>query len=211
MKVRLEVSRLGLLAKLLVLFVFAWPLIAWGLARFLIVRAEVPHADALVILSGSATYYERSKKAAELWKSGRAPIIILTNDNQQGGWSSAEQRNPYFYEHTTAELRKAGVPPEQIVLLPEVVAGTEEEAQLLRQYALKQNLHSFIIVTSAYHSRRALWTFRHAFQDTGIIIGLEPVPTGQQTPSPASWWIHRRGWSLVPSEYVKAVYYWIGS
>jgi uncharacterized SAM-binding protein YcdF (DUF218 family) len=185
-----------------------WPLAAWGLARFLIVRAELPHADAIAVLSGSATYYERSRSAAELWKSGRAPMVLLTNDNEQAGWSSSQQRNPFFHEHSAEVLRRAGVPPDKIELLPEPISGTYEEAVLLREYATTHHLQSLIVVTSAYHSRRALWTLRRVFEGTGISLGMEPVPTGQQTPSPALWWIHRRAWAWIPGEYVKAVYYW---
>jgi len=47
-----------------------------------------------------------------------------------------------------------------------------------------------MIVTSAYHSRRALWTFQRVFSDSGVKLGLDPVPTGQQTPGP---------WDLVAS------------
>lgn len=204
-------KRVGSWLRVALCLLLAWSLFAWGLARFLIVRAELSHADALVVLSGSSTYFERSRKAAQMWKSGRAPRVILTNDNQQGSWSSSKQRNPFFYEYSVAELLAAGVPRERIEVLSEPVSSTDEEALLLRQYALKENLQSLIVVTSSYHSRRALWILRRVFQDTGITIGLEPVPTGQQTPSPLLWWIHPRAWMLIPGEYVKAVYYWVQS
>ncbi len=204
-----KMTRLGLLARLAAVFLLTWSLVAWGLARFLIVRADLSHADALAVLSGSATYHERTRQAAELWKRGRAPRIILTNDNQQGGWSSAEQRNPFFYERAVEELRAAGVPQDRIEVLLERISGTYEEALLLRYYAEQQHFQSIIVVTSAYHSRRALWILRRVFRGTGITIGLEPVPPGRQTPSPALWWIHPRAWALIPGEYVKAIYHWL--
>lgn len=195
------------LTMLLAIVLLAWSLLAWGLARSLIVRAELPHADALVVLSGAATYRERTRRAAELWKQGRAPRIIITNDRQMSGWSRAEQRNPFFYELAVAQLRGDGVPPDKIEVLPEQISGTYEEALLLKVYAEKNKLRSVIVVTSAYHSRRALWTMRRVFAGTGISIGLEPAPAGQQTPTPATWWLHVRGWQMVAGEYVKMVYY----
>ena len=192
---------------LALVLLLGWVPIAWCLARSLIVRAELPHADALVVLSGSATYRERARQAAELWKEGRAPRIILTNDSQMSGWSSAEQRNPFFYERAVAELRASGVPQERIEVLHEHISGTYEEALLLKLYVEKHNLQSIIVVTSAYHSRRALWTLRRVFGDTRIGIGLEPVPPGLQTPSPAAWWLHIRGWQMVAGEYAKMIYY----
>ena len=87
----------------------AW-LLAWFAASSLIVESPLTHADAIVIMSGSAVVNERAELAAQLYKSGRAPAIILTNDNQQSSWSSAEQRNPFYYERALALLTAAGVP-----------------------------------------------------------------------------------------------------
>lgn len=182
---------------------------AWVAARGLIVRAELSSADALVVLSGSSTYLERTDWAARLYREGRAPRIILTNDNVQGGWSVAEQRNPLFIELAAEELRRKGVPAEKIETIRENASGTYEEAGRLREYAINHHLRSILIVTSSYHSRRALWTLRRVFVGTGIEIGLDAPDTGVQTPTPATWWWYRSGWQIVPGEYVKIFYYWI--
>src|SRR2546421_3945850 len=191
------------------LFALLWPLVAWALARALIVRADLPQADALVVLAGSAAYVERTRLAAQLFKAGRAPVVLLTNDNEQGGWSSAEQRNPYFVERALAELIAGGVPRAQIEVLPQPVASTYDEARELREYAIAHNLRSLLVVTSAYHSRRALWTLNCVFAADNVTIGLEPVAPGQQTPAPAVWWLRRRGWQNVAGEYAKLIYYWL--
>ena len=190
------------------LLLVIWCLLAWAGARWLIVEAPLARADAIMVLSGSSTYVERTQKAAALFKEGRAPKIILTNDNQQGGWSSTEQRNPYFYESATSELRRAGVPQSAIEVIPQPVYSTRDEAALLRSYSDTRGLNSLIVVTSAYHSRRALRTFRMAFATSSVTIGLEHAPTGLHTPRPATWWFHPRGWLMVPNEYLKMVYYW---
>src|SRR5882724_8702749 len=91
--------------------------LAWGAAKLLIVEAPLAHANAIAVLSGSAVIKERTQFAAQLYKEGRAPKIILTNDNQQGGWSSAEQRNPFYYERAVDLLTGAGVPREAIEIL----------------------------------------------------------------------------------------------
>jgi len=193
------------------LLLATWSLIAWAGARWLVVEAPLEHADAIVVLSGSATYVERTQEAAALFKEGRSLKIILTNDNQQGGWSSEEQRNPFFYERATAELMRAGVPMSAIEFIPQPVYSTRDEAAALRSYSDGQGLHSLIVVTSAYHSRRALSTFRAAFATSSVTIGLEHPETGLQTPRPATWWLYPRGWMMVPNEYLKMVYYWFSS
>jgi uncharacterized SAM-binding protein YcdF (DUF218 family) len=182
-------------------------LAAWSAAKLLMVSAPLPHADVIMIMAGSAVFKERTQRAAELYRQGRASKIILTNDNQQGGWVSDEQRNIAYQELAARYLRRFGVPDEAIETLPEPVSSTYEEAHLLRRYAEDRGLHSILIVTSAYHSRRALSTLRQTFAPSGIAIGLDAVPPGQQAPRPALWWLYPRGWQMVPGEYVKMIYY----
>lgn len=182
-------------------------LIAWVAAEALIVRSDLSHADALAVLAGSSTYLERTHRAAQLFNEGRAPKIILTNDNLKSGWSPEEERNPLFVERAAAELRRLGVPSEKIEVVPGRVVSTYDEAVCLRQYARERGLRSILVVTSAYQSRRALWTLRRVFQGSDVVIGLDPVTPGEQAPTSATWWRHRLGWKLVPGEYAKMIYY----
>lgn len=205
-KRRISIKRL--LTGLLVVLALS-PFLAWGAARFLITQSDLTHADALVVLGGSASYIERTREAARLYRDGRAPQIILTNDGQKGGWSNALERNPYFVERSVDELVKAGIPPEKIETLPTVVSSTYDEARLLREYAAQHGLRSILVVTSPYHSRRALWTLRHVFQGSGVEIGLVSPDPGVDTPRVSTWWLSRRGWKMVGGEYLKLIYYWV--
>ena len=200
-------SRARRIALIALLGLIAWSLVAWVAARNLMVNAELPHADVLVVLAGSTAYAERTRRAAELYHEGRAPKIVLTNDNQQSGWSNALQRNPFFVERAVEELSAARVPASVIEILPQAVSSTYDEAQLLRRYAETNGLRSILIVTSAYHSRRALWTFRKVFEGSGVNIGLTFAAPGEQTPSPSLWWLRLSGWKAVAGEYVKLIYY----
>ena len=193
--------------KILLICILIWPFVAWAAARLLIIEAPLARADAIVVLGGSANYKERARDAARLLQDGRAQRILVTNDNMRGPWSSVEQRNLFFYERALDELRNAGVPDESVEVLMTSVSSTHEEAELVKQYAVEHGLHSVLIVTSAYHSRRALFTFRDFFADTDTQVGIDPVETGIQTPRPATWWLHKRGWELVLVEYLKLIYY----
>ncbi len=195
------------LVRLLILLLIIWPLAAWLAARLLILHADLQQADVVVVLGGSSTYVERTRAAAQLFKEGRAPRIILTNDGQQDGWSEAEKRNPFFVERAARELEAAGVPAGNIEVLPQLVTSTYDEARLLREYSVEHRLRSVLIVTSAYHSRRALWMLRRVFEGSGIELGLESPPAGWQTPAPATWWLHAQGWRVVAGEYLKLAYY----
>jgi uncharacterized SAM-binding protein YcdF (DUF218 family) len=202
-------KRLRGILKWLLVFIVVWGILAWVAARALMVTAPLASADAIAVLSGSGTYVERTRKAAELYRQGRAPLVLLTDDHMRGGWSSALQRNPYFVERATDQLIDQGVPAEKIRIVPGLASSTHDEALLIKDYATAQELRSILVVTSAYHSRRALRSLRHSFAGTGTVVGLEPVPPGSQTPSPAFWWLQLKGWRSVGGEYVKLVYYWL--
>lgn len=195
------------IVKVLLVCILIWPFAAWLGARLLITEAPLAKADAIVVLGGSANYRERAREAARLLREGRSQRILITNDNRRGPWSSVEQRNLFFYERSLEEMRNANVPAESVELLLKPVGTTHEEAELVKQYAIDHGFHSVLIVTSAYHSRRALWTFSRVFRDTGIQVGLTPVSPGADSPRPATWWLSVRGWRLVPTEYVKMIYY----
>jgi len=186
-----------------------WSILAPFVAGLLIVRRPLVRADAIVVLSGAATFHERTEYAARVFNEGRSSRIILTNDNHQGGWSTSEQRNPYYYERATAELVKLGVPRQEIEVILPTVSSTYDEAVMLRQYCENHAVRSLLVVTSAYHSRRALWTFEHVFKGSLVEVGLEAVGTGIQTPQPFIWWVYPRGWQMIPTEYLKMAYYWV--
>ena len=186
-----------------------WPIIAWAGAHLLIVKSELPSADAIVVMSGSATYRERADWAARLYREGRAPIVILTNDSLKSGWDNKEERNPYFYELAARELERLGVPEAKIQVVSDIALGTYEESLGVRDFASAHQLKRLLVVTSAYHTRRALWSLRHACEGSGIEIGIEGPPPGWQTPAPSRWWWRRWGWKVVAGEYVKLVYYWM--
>ncbi|HYO92630.1 MAG TPA: YdcF family protein [Pyrinomonadaceae bacterium] len=198
-----KVKVLRFLAVLLVV----WFLLAWIAARSLVVHADLPRADALLVLSGSSNYVERARWAARLYREGRAPLILLTDDGQQGGWSTEEQRNPFFVERAMKELKQSGVPAEKIEVLPGVVSSTYAEALSLREYASGRGLRSVLVVTSAYHSRRALWTMRRVMEGSNTEVGVDAPPAGGESPAPAVWWTNLRGWQMVAGEYPKMLYY----
>lgn len=193
--------------RLLAPFLVVWFLLAWVAAEALVVHASLPRADAILVLSGSSNYVERARHAARLYREGRAPLILLTDDGQQGGWSTEEQRNPFFVERAVKELSQSGVPAEKIEVLPGAVSSTYAEALSLRDYASSHNLRSVLIVTSAYHSRRALWTMRRVMEGSDLNVGVDAPPAGDESPAPAIWWINPRGWQMVAGEYPKMLYY----
>ena len=172
----------------------------------LMVQSDLPSADAIVVLSGSATYVERASWAAKLFREGRAPRVIITDEKLISGWSNAEQRNPFFYELSFRELQRQGVPRERISVVSNIGAGTFQECVRIHEFARMQNLKRLLLVTSAYHSRRTIWSM-HRVAGNELSVGIDPAPPGWQTPSAATWWLSVWGWRMVAGEYAKQAYY----
>jgi uncharacterized SAM-binding protein YcdF (DUF218 family) len=202
--------RLKILIICLALFL-GWIFIAPILAEGLIVERPLEKADAILVLGGSSVYIERTRKAAEIYKTGVAPVIFLTDDGGRAGWSRIEKRNPPYVELARKSLISEGVPAEAIVILQPTVSGTIYEAQVMAEKAKAENLQRVLIVTSAYHTRRALWTFERFFAENNVEteLGIVAPSTGEQTPPPFLWWFSPRGWGLVAGEYVKFLVYWV--
>lgn len=192
-----------------VLAVALWFLIAPYLAERLIIEKPLDKADAILVLGGSAVYIERTQRAAAIYKRGVAPKILLTDDGERAGWSKKEQTNLPYVELARRALIAQGVPEEAIEIVPGQVTGTDWEARRVLEDLERSGLRSVLLVTSAYHSRRALWTFEKFLAGRGVVIGLEHSPTGEQTPPAGWWWTSRRGWDMVGGEYVKSIAYWV--
>lgn len=204
-------SRSFKVVSFILLLFLVWLFLAPFLAERLIIEKPLEKADAIIVLAGAHTYIERTQKAAELFKKGISRRIYLTDDGEQSGWSRIEQRNPAFVELARKSLIAQGVPAENIEILEPQVTGTIYEARILSEKVKSANLESLLMVTSAYHTRRAFSTFQRIFTENNqsINLGITSPPTGEQTPPPYRWWLSRFGWQFVAGEYVKSFGYWV--
>lgn len=189
------------------LLILAWILLAWFLAENLIVKQPLDRADAILVLSGSRFYPERTAEAALVYSKGVAPKIFLTDDGGRAGWSKSEQRNPRFVELIKQKLIEGGVPADAVEILPPQVSGTIDEAEVLRERVSQGDINSVLLVTSPYHTRRSLNTFEKVLKDKNVRLGIVSPPPGEQSPPPFTWWFSKKGWNSVAAEYVKIIYY----
>jgi uncharacterized SAM-binding protein YcdF (DUF218 family) len=142
--------------------------------KFLIIQKPLSHADALVVMAGGETR-ARITTAAKLYHSGLAKNIILTNDGILGAWSERKNRNLLQVEWMEMELQNRQVPDKAIFKLAYSSSGTFYDALMTRTEVLKNRFDRIIIVTSDYHTRRALWTFEKVFSGLAVEIGVYPA------------------------------------
>ena len=204
----------NVLARLMICFsvmFLGWTFLAPFLARGLVIEKNMARADVILVLANSSSYIERTHKAALIYKQGVAPKVLLTDDGQIAGWSKTEQRNPPVVELAKRELVAQGVPADAIGMLVPKVSKTIMEAEFICAIAAKEHWKSLLIVTSAYHTRRALRAFERVCSANGveIRIGIVFAATGQQTPQALYWWLSWTGWQAVGLEYIKSAYYYL--
>ncbi len=153
---------------------------------FLCMDSGPVKADAIVILGGGS--HERPGRAAELFKEHAAPRIIVS------GWGDCEINRRL--------LVAAGVPASAIELETQS-RTTRENAQFTIKLLREEKLARVIIVTSWYHSRRALACFRHYAPELKFYSRPSYFATARAD------WPHYRIGSRVRLEYAKLLGYWI--
>lgn len=154
-------------------------------------------ADAVVAISGGDTS-ARMREAVTLYKGGWAPKLIFSGAAQ-------DKSGPSNAEAMRREARSAGVPDGDIIT-EELGATTKENAVNTGSIFEKNNISSVILVTSAYHQRRAGLEFS---KRSGMVtVRNHPVPQDNQWSR--FWWATPVGWFLAVSELIKIGAFYIG-
>jgi uncharacterized SAM-binding protein YcdF (DUF218 family) len=196
----------GALLLLLVILAFAFrSRILTGFADYLIIKDRLQPADAIVLLNGE--YDSRPFRAGELYLQGLAPVIVVARAENTPAVDLGLVPNDT--DISVSVMEKLGVPPEKMIILP-VPGGTTstfDEAALVKQYVEANQVHRIILVTSAFHTRRARWIFQKAF--AGLPVTLEMAAAPHIGFDQTNWWKNETGLITLNNEYIKLAYYLI--
>ena len=152
-------------------------------------------ADVAVVLAGDAYGY-RIVKAGSLVKDGYVRQVLVSG--------------PAYYATHESDLEidyavRWGYPREWFVSLPLTANSTREEAGIIVDELRRRGVHSFLLVTSNYHSARAGRIFRAAIRDTGGGLEMRVVASPDKNFTPDGWWTNREGQKTVFFEWSKSV------
>ena len=176
--------------------------------RALVVADPLPaHADAIVILAGSIP--DRVLEAADLYRSGVAPRVVVTRERIRRGDAPLRARGvrlPEGDDLTLAALSRLGVPPEATLVLRRRSTSTASEARTIARWACTHHVSRLVVVTSRAHTRRSRLILRRAL---GAHVALTIRPSRYDSFSPTRWWRIRRDAKTVLSEYQKLAHYWL--
>ena len=166
------------LAGLLVLLVPAFWL-GTRAGSFLVVERPVASPDA--ILSLASHEWERLPEAITLAHRYPDSLVLLTLPPVVNDY------NCHDCAHRVDQLRRNGISPQRIRVLPITLSGTFGEAAVAHDFATRQHVRRLLVVTSPYHTRRSLATFQTVFRGSGVGIGIEPA-TATSPARPDAWW-----------------------
>ncbi len=188
-------------AVLAALLLFYTPVL-WLVARPLYVADPPAPADAIAVFAGGVGesgragggYQERVRLAVDLYQQGLATRMVFSTG--------------FVFAFQEAEVMKnlaqsAGVPADAI-LLETAAANTYQNVSFVSRIAREHNWDTVLLVSSPYHMRRALLTWRRVAPDITVIAA--PVTRSQ-------FYEHDRGASLeqaraILQEYAAIAWYW---
>ena len=165
----------------------------------------VERVDALIVL---APGLDRVIEAAQLYRAGHTPLILLT---REPAVKSIEFLRTAGVQVETGEdlrhrvLEELGVPASSIVVLEGIVTSTADEARALARWASARPIRSVMVVTSPSHTGRSRLTFRHILRDRPIKVLVRPSTI--ETFQPEQWWRTRSNLRDGILEWQKLVYY----
>lgn len=179
--------------------------IVWFAGNQLVVRHEPQVADAIVVFSGDGessyinqSYQRRAVDAIQYFESGYAPLIIL---------SSGKDQTFSEVEIIRSVLINRGVPERAIKILDKYPRSTFENVTLVKKMLVEYRVKSILLITSPYHSRRALWVWRKVMPELVLL-----APAVLDTPRANPQWVATVDQiKVICYEYAAIVYYfWKG-
>ena len=164
----------------LIVFLSGWLLFSLTSGKFLVVN-NPQHADVIVVLAGETFY--RPNRGLELLSQNYAPRMLLDVPKVETIYDQNAVDLAQRYLQQLPQSQSAAVCP---ILGLSTKAETADVSGCLE----KSGVHSILVVTSDYHSRRALSIFQHELPQYTIYVASARDP-GQFN---VSWW-KRRQWA----------------
>ena len=151
-----------------------------AITDFIFVEDEPQRSDVIMVVGGS--HPEAAETAAELWKQGYAPIIMIGGgvSIKTGKFAGSRSKQDIYNkdyadecEFYTDVLVTNGVPKE-VILDENKSSFTKENAIYARKLADENGLDicKAILICKAFHARRCLLFYQFAFPDTELYVKI---------------------------------------
>ena len=163
----------------------------------LVLTRPLGRPDAIISLASHE--WERLPTTARLAKASTSAQVILTLPRP------ATVFNCHDCSGRVGRLERLGVSSERVRIIPLQEPGTYGEAVAALTFARETDVQRVVVVTTPYHTRRALAVFRTVFDRSGIEVGIEPAASSPARPD--RWWATPYDRAYVAYEWAALVYY----
>ena len=167
-------------------------------AGFLIASTPSSEPDALLALASHE--WERLPVLAEVAMRYPRAVVLLTVPEHPS------EHNCFRCVERVSWLERLGVDRGRVIEVRISEGGTWGEAVTTREISRHARFESLLVVTSPYHSRRSLATFRHHFAGTDVDVGVYPALSASPA-NPDRWLLHHYDREYVAYEWAALVYY----
>jgi hypothetical protein len=138
-----------------------------------------------------------SALGAELVKQGYVPHVLVSGPSGLYGSNEADVAIQFAI--------RQGYPAEWFIPLRHTALSTREEAGVVLDALKQRNIHSFLLVTSNFHTARARRIFLHAERQRGGGPDMRVVASDDHFFTAANWWRHREGRKIAFLEWTKTL------
>jgi uncharacterized SAM-binding protein YcdF (DUF218 family) len=202
--IRTVLQTIGLLT---VLALFGGIFALFLLGPWLQYQDQPERSDYIIPLAGDG---HRLIKAAELYREGFAPKILLSNEQVRELTRYQKLAIELGYPRPEPEafrlqlLERLGVPSSATETFGQGHISTVEEAEALKRF-LGDRSGTMILVTSPFQARRAKMIFERVMPQCRWLIVWPP-----ERSLPERWWSDQRAALDTVTEIAKLLYYWAG-
>ena len=168
-----------------------------ALGAYLIEADQPAPADYAVVLAGDSTG-NRIITAGELVRRGLVRKAIVDGPGESYGVNEADSAVGFAV--------KKGYPADYFLKLPLNATSTRQESEQVIGELRRLGAHSFLLVTSDYHTRRAGKLFRKAARGLDMRVIAAPDQYFRWN----SWWRNREAAKTFYIEWSKTVASWAG-
>ncbi len=164
---------------------------------YLVIDQPPVPADAIVVFSGDRGV--RMEKAAELFRNGYAPKILISGGEVYEGLVMAE----VMKDHGLS----LGI-PESAMLLEKQASSTFQNAEYTCDILRNNGMDQALVVTSDFHTRRTLWSLDRLYAPAGIRYSIIAADDPEFTKE--AWWSSNKSAMNTLKEYIKMAGYLAG-
>jgi hypothetical protein len=170
-----------------------------AIAQSLVCKESVAHSDALLLENFDPNYlvFERAEALHRAGVASRILVPTITDGD-------SELSNSVSAGFVEVMARTARLPDVELIPIGEVEPISLNAAKQIRDFVLKEHIHSVVVITPGFRSRRSALVYDAVLGPAGITTGCVPVFGSDRS---LEWTRTWHGIQNVLEQFLKLQYY----